>query len=127
MCLRSTEPPLLPNPCYKLPFCLSWLFRSLFVVSFCVGLVALLDFFSLALCVEKKYKCATKWVGYYQPSGLINFLFRSCSPLNNSYSICFLMCVLIGIKSSWFWDLTTIARIFCQSFAWSFPMFTSTL
>ena len=30
MCLRSTEPPLLPNPCYKLPF-----FRSWFVCPLC--------------------------------------------------------------------------------------------
>jgi hypothetical protein len=30
MCLRSTEPPLLPNPCYKLAFCLSLLCCPLF-------------------------------------------------------------------------------------------------
>jgi hypothetical protein len=32
-------------------------------VSWCGGLVALLDFFSVGLCAEKKYKCATKCVG----------------------------------------------------------------
>jgi len=44
----------LQNRCYKLPFCLSWLFRSLFVVSLCVGLVALLDFFFALVCALKK-------------------------------------------------------------------------
>jgi hypothetical protein len=57
--IRSTEPPLLPNPCYAFVvlFC-----RGLFV-SVYVVLVRLVGgsfgFFSVGLWVEK-YKCATK-------------------------------------------------------------------
>jgi len=65
MCLRSTEPPLLPNPCYRfvLLFCrvvvypccsvlVRWLGGSFAKLGFRVGLVR--------FC-----KCATKCVGYF--------------------------------------------------------------
>jgi hypothetical protein len=41
----TTEPAFLQNRCYKLAFYLSLLFCPYFAVSWCVGLVALLDFF----------------------------------------------------------------------------------
>jgi hypothetical protein len=53
----TTEPAFLQNRCYKLPFSLSWLFRSLFVVSLCVGLVALLHFFVWLCALEKMQMC----------------------------------------------------------------------
>ena len=65
MCLRSTEPPLLPNPCYAFVL----LLLSSVVLSFYCVVVRWLGssfaVFCLALCVWKNCKCATKCVGYF--------------------------------------------------------------
>jgi hypothetical protein len=61
--IRSTEPPLLPNPCYKLPFffCQCSTVSSL-AMSPCVGLLALLHFSSGFVWLQK-CKCADNSVG----------------------------------------------------------------
>ena len=80
MCLRSTEPPLLPNPCYHqcflvcrgwyVLFCLlSFVFLScggaFFKISFCLGLAlqALLKTLVCAVaCAVFKCACKMSWV-----------------------------------------------------------------
>ena len=62
-CLWNTKPRLLGRCCYKLVFFLSWMFYSLFVVAWCGCLVALLDFFSVGLCVEKNTNVPPKALG----------------------------------------------------------------
>ena len=82
MCLRSTEPPLLPNPCYKLAFCLSLLCCPLFAVSWCVGLVALLHFFVWHLRWQKMQMCYQKrWLILSLLRFLLFRLFAVVSPL----------------------------------------------
>ena len=61
--IRSAAPPLLPNPCYKLPF----FFRQCATVSSlalspCVGLLALFHFLSGSVWLQK-CKCANNSVG----------------------------------------------------------------
>jgi len=57
--IRSTEPPLLPNRCYVLPFFRSMVCQvcTMSALSLCVGLVALLIFLGLACAVAKKQMC----------------------------------------------------------------------
>ena len=57
-----------------------------FGLSLCGCLVALLDFFSVGLCVEKKCKCATKCVGF-RMAKLIRCQYKFVL-LNSNWSAC---------------------------------------
>ena len=56
----STEPAFLQNPCYALVPFFGLFISFLSVVSWCVGLVALLHFFALACALAKMQMCYQK-------------------------------------------------------------------
>jgi len=56
----STEPAFLQNPCYALVPFFGLFISFLFVVSWCVGLVALLDFFVWLCALAKMQMCYQK-------------------------------------------------------------------
>ena len=85
MCHRSTKPAFLPNRCYAF---VVFIGRGLFVhfgLSWRVGLVALLDFFVWICVSEKKYKCATKSVGYNSLNSSFVSLISCCLTVNKLF------------------------------------------
>ena len=85
MCLRSTEPPLLPNPCYRFVLLLCRV-----VVCPCCSvhvrwLGSSFAFFLFGFSVGKKCKCATKSVGYNSLNSSFVSLISCCLTVNKLF------------------------------------------
>ena len=57
--------------------------------------MALLDFFSVGLCVEKKYKCATKSVGYASSRLILSIWFLDSCRSSKAFFIFELMSAMV--------------------------------